>query len=313
MGTQDGAKNMKDRWDGLRPDAALAALYAAPYLVSEPVRQSVPFVFASPHSGRLYPARFMAKSRLSATQLRRSEDAFVDRLFAAATDLGAPAIAARFPRAFIDANRAPAELDPAMFEGVLPVNVDTPSPRVSAGLGVIPRVVRDGAEIYRDKLSPAEAAERLIRLYRPYHDTLAKLVGETRRRFGVAVVIDCHSMPSAAAVPDVVLGDRYGTAAAPELMHCAQQSFEEKGFTLAHNVPYAGGYTTQLYGRPVEGVHGLQIEINRALYLDEERVEPGPGFEEVRLRIADVLARLTAFAPAALRAPRARPMSWAAE
>lgn len=313
MGTQDGAKNMKDRWDGVRPDAALAVLYAAPYLVLEPVRQSVPFIFASPHSGRLYPAHFVAKSRLSATQLRRSEDAFVDRLFAAATDLGAPVIAARFPRAFIDANRAPAELDPAMFEGALPMDVDIPSSRVSAGLGVIPRIVRDGAEIYRDKLSPAEAAERLARLYRPYHAALAKLVAETRRRFGVAVVIDCHSMPSAAAAPNVVLGDRYGTAAAPELMQCVQQAFEHKGFTLARNVPYAGGYTTQLYGRPADGVHGLQIEINRALYLDEERVEPGPRFEEVRLRIADALARLTAVAPAALRAARAQPMSWAAE
>lgn len=303
----------KEGTDGRRADAVLATLYAAPYVVCEPARQSVPFIFASPHSGRLYPARFVAGSRLGAMQLRRSEDAFVDRLFAGAAALGAPMIAARFPRAYLDANRAPAELDPAMFEGALPVDVDTPSPRVSAGLGVIPRIVKDGSEIYRDKLSPAEAAERLARLYRPYHDALAALVAETRARFGAAVVVDCHSMPSAAAVPDVVLGDRYGTSAAPELMRHAQTSFEGRSFTTARNVPYAGGYTTQLYGRPAEGVHGLQIEINRALYLDEDRVEPARGFETVRERIADALAHLTAFQPAALHISSPRPLSWAAE
>jgi len=303
---------MADGGEGTTGDAALAALYAAPARISRPAEQAVPFVFASPHSGRLYPAGLAAASRLSPLLLRRSEDAFVDQLFGAAVGLGAPMIAARFPRAFVDANRAAGELDAAMFAGALTVPVDAPTPRVQAGLGVIPRVVRDGAEIYRDKLPAAEAGERLRRLYRPYHAALAALVAETRARFGVAVVIDCHSMPSAAAVPDVVLGDRYGTSAAPALLRHARQSFERQAFSVARNQPYAGGHTTELYGRPGEGVQALQIEINRALYLDEERLTQGARFEDVCTRIGDALAGLTALPLSALRAG-VEAMPWAAE
>jgi len=283
----------------------LAALYAEPFRLHRPFRQTVPFVFASPHSGRTYPASFVAMSRLSATNLRRSEDAFVDELFCGAVALGAPMIAARFPRAFLDANRAPAEIDTGMFEGALPVAVDTPSPRVAAGLGVIPRIVRDGAEIYRGKLVPRDAEERLARLYRPYHAALAKLVEETRAQFGVAVVIDCHSMPSAAAIPDVVLGDRYGMAAAPVVTRAAELAFESQGFSHARNAPYAGGYTTHLHGRRDRDVHALQVEINRALYLDEERIARGPHFELVHARLTEALTRLVALDPAAL-APHRR-------
>lgn len=278
----------------------LATLYAEPFRIHRPFRQTVPFVFASPHSGRAYPASFVAMSRLNATTLRRSEDAFVDDLFCGAVALGAPMIAARFPRAYLDANRAPAELDCAMFEGALPVAVDTPSPRVAAGLGVIPRIVRDGADIYRGKLNPKDAQERLTRLYRPYHDALAELIEETRAQFGVAVLIDCHSMPSAAAIPDIVLGDRYGMAAAPAVTRAAELAFEAQGFSHARNTPYAGGYTTHLHGRRERDVHALQVEINRALYLDEERIARGPHFEQVHARLNGVIARLVALEPAQL-------------
>jgi N-formylglutamate deformylase len=306
------------RPEGPRPDAAadatLAALDAEPCTIARPSRQRVPFIFASPHSGRLYPPSFVARSRLGAMALRRSEDAFVDDLITmAAVELGAPVIAARFPRAFLDVNRAPSELDAQMFDGALAMPVDAPSARVQAGLGVIPRVVRDGADIYRDKLDAREAGERLSKLYRPYHAALLDLVEETRAGFGAAVVVDCHSMPSAAAAPDIVLGDRYGIAAAPALIHHAQQAFELRAFTVARNVPYAGGYTTQLYGRPAHGVHGLQIEINRALYLDEERIVPGPRFMDVRLRIGEALGQLVAMPIAALAAAGARTLPWAAE
>ncbi len=303
---------MAEKAAGRAGDAALAALYAVPALVSRPAEQTIPFIFASPHSGRLYPAGFVASSRLSPLFLRRSEDAFADLLFGAAVALGAPMIAARFPRALVDVNRGPAELDAAMFDGPLTVPVDAPSARVQAGLGVIPRVVRDGAEIYRAKLAPVEAAERLERLYRPYHAALAGLVAETQARFGVAVVVDCHSMPSAATAPDVVLGDRYGTSAMPALVRHAQQSFELKAFMVARNQPYAGGHTTERYGRPADGVQALQIEINRALYLDEERVTPNANFDAVCARLGEVLASLTAMTPAALRAG-AQAMPWAAE
>jgi N-formylglutamate amidohydrolase len=278
----------------------LAALYAEPLRIHRPFRQTVPFVFASPHSGRVYPASFVATSRLGAVNLRRSEDAFVDELFCGAVALGAPMLAARFPRAFLDANRAPAEIDSTMFAGNLSVAVDAPSPRVTAGLGVIPRIVRDGAEIYRGKLPAAEAAKRLNGLYRPYHAALAALIDETRARFGVAVVVDCHSMPSAAAIPDIVLGDRYGMAAAPTLTRAAELAFENQGFSHARNAPYAGGYTTHIYGRRERDVHALQVEINRSLYLDEDRIAKGARFEQVYARLTEALAQLVSLDPAAL-------------
>ncbi|HEY7977215.1 MAG TPA: N-formylglutamate amidohydrolase [Rhizomicrobium sp.] len=304
--TRDGAKRADT---GGRQDPALESLYARGFDLFLPARQRVPFVFASPHSGRVYPRSFALASRLSPLGLRRSEDAFVDELFAGAVELGAPMIAARFPRAYLDANRAPGELDPAMFDGALTIPVDALGTRVNAGLGVIPRIVRDGAEIYRAKLPACEAEERLSRLYRPYHAALAAMLEETRARFGCAVLIDCHSMPSAAAIPDAVLGDRYGMAASHALMRRAEHDFERHGFTVARNTPYAGGYSTHVYGRPMLGHHALQIEINRALYLDEERIEPNARFADVTHRIGAALRDLTAIEPALLRATATRALA----
>ena len=301
--------------DGTEPDeddtraGGLESLADRPFDLVQPQRQRVPFVFASPHSGRVYTPAFAAASRLSAVGLRRSEDAFVDELFASATTLGAPMIAARFPRAFLDANRAASELDPAMFDGKLAVPVDPSGSRVNAGLGVIPRIVRDGAEIYRGKLPVGEAELRLSRLYQPYHRTVAKLLEQTRNLFGCAVLIDCHSMPSAAAIPDVVLGDRYGMSATYVLMRHVEVAFEHHRFSLRRNTPYAGGYSTHVYGRPMLGHHALQIEINRALYLDEERIERNAAFDNVARRISDVLRELTAIEPALLRPAGIRPLA----
>jgi N-formylglutamate deformylase len=275
-------------------DPVLAGLYREPFQIARPNEQTAPFVFASPHSGRIYPADFVAGSWLTPLALRRSEDAFVDELFESAVERGAPIISARFPRAFLDVNRAACELDNAMFDASLALEVAAPSARVAAGLGVIPRIVRDGAEIYRRKLSPAEADERLTRLYRPYHAALAGLVEETRARFGVAIVVDCHSMPGAAPTPEIVFGDRYGATASSALMRHAELAFEACGFSTARNTPYAGGYTTNLYGRRDQGVHAMQIEVNRTLYLNEERVERLARFEETRARLSEALGRLVA-------------------
>jgi len=265
-----------------------------PFRLDRPARQGVPFVFASPHSGRAYPDTLLARTRLDATTLRRSEDAFVDELFAGVAALGAPLLAAQFPRALLDVNRGMAEIDRAMFDGALRVKVDAPSPRVAAGLGVIPRIVRDGAEIYRAKLDSAEADARLEQLYKPYHAALAALMEETRARFGVAVLIDCHSMPSALAVPDIVLGDRYGASAAPAVTARAETAFLREGFTVTRNTPYAGGHTTVRYGKVASGFHALQIEINRALYLDEDRITKQPSFQAVRARLTRAMEYLTA-------------------
>jgi N-formylglutamate deformylase len=265
---------------------------AGPFRLERPARQTAPFVFASPHSGRSYPDSLLARTRLDATTLRRSEDAFVDELFAGAVGLGAPLLAAHFPRAFLDVNRGPAELDTGMFDGALGVPVDAPSPRVAAGLGVIPRIVRDGVEIYRGKLKSGEADARLEQLYRPYHLALAQLMEETRAHFGVAVLIDCHSMPSALSVPDIVLGDRYGASAAPALTAHAEAAFLREGFSVARNTPYAGGHSTVLYGRVASGCQALQVEINRALYLDEDRIAKRPSFDMVRVRLTRAIQTL---------------------
>jgi len=281
-------------------DASLAGLFVRPYRLQRPFEQRVPFVFASPHSGRLYPASFVSTSRLSPLGLRRSEDAYADELFSGAVALGAPMIAASFPRAFLDVNRAPGELDPSMFDAPLELPVEPPNARVNAGLGVIPRIVRDGAEIYAGKLAPLEAELRIGRLHRPYHAALSRLVEETLARFGAAVVIDCHSMPSAPGVPQIVLGDRFGVASSAGVTRHAERAFEDAGFHVARNAPYAGGYTTLLHGRPDSSIHALQIEINRSLYLDEERIELHSGFEAVRFRLNRALAGLTGIDPALL-------------
>src|ERR1700749_173486 len=289
-------------------DAVLSALHAHPFKIHRPDAQRVPFVFASPHSGRLYPASFVARSKLDPLSLRRSEDAYVDALFNGAVALGSPLIAARFPRACLDVNRAPSELDPAMFDGALGVHTDAPNARVNAGLGVIPRVIRDGAEIYRHKLSPAEARERIARLHEPYHAALARLIDETLQRFGVAILIDCHSMPSAASIPDIVLGDRFGASASPSIMRVAESAFERAGFSVARNTPYAGGHTTHLYGQRDNGVHALQIEINRALYLNEHNIAPGADFEMIQARLNEALRSLVAIDLDGLR-PTATPLA----
>jgi N-formylglutamate deformylase len=274
-------------------DPDLAALYARPFRLIRPPAQSVPFIFASPHSGRHYPVSLAAASRLDPLTLRRSEDAFVDQLFAAVGELGAPLLAAEFPRAFLDVNRGMGEIDAGMFSAPVGVAVDLPSARVAAGLGVIPRIVRDGADIYRGKLDPEEARQRLEKLYRPYHRTLELLVAETLAHFGAAVVVDCHSMPSGLNAPDIVLGDRYGASAAPALSRLAEEAFAREGLSVARNAPYAGGHTTMLYGRMGENCHALQIEINRGLYLDEDKITKKPGFENLKLRLTAALMRIT--------------------
>lgn len=255
-------------------------------------------VFSSPHSGRDYPPELLRQTRLNRLQLRLSEDAFVDELFADAPDHGAPLIAAIMPRAYVDLNRAPGELDPKLIEGVAD---PAPNPRVAAGLGVVPRVVAEGMAIYPGRIDAAEARRRIACFHAPYHAALERLLGDARDRHGLAVLFDCHSMPSdaaRAALPggrnsaDIVLGDRHGASAAAWVTDAVQRAFEEAGFIVARNAPFAGGYITQRFGRPAAGWHAVQIEIDRGLYLDEARIERGAGFEVTRRRIAAVVAGL---------------------
>ena len=268
--------------------------------IVEPHEAAIPFVFCSPHSGRDYPSDLLAATRLDGEAIRRSEDIFVDDLFAFAPALGAPLIRARFPRAYLDVNREPFELDPKMFAGNLPGFANTASLRVAGGLGTIPRIVAENEEIYRGMLPVAAALGRIEDIYRPFHDSLEALLLRTRDRFGLAILIDCHSMPSSVRAlpggrrPDIVLGDRYGTSASSRFVAMATTHLAAFGFDVARNKPYAGGFITEHYGRPGHGLHAIQVEINRGLYADESRFTPHHGFARLKEQLAAVLERFAA-------------------
>ncbi len=277
-----------------------------PIALRRPRAQSAPLVFSSPHSGRNYPPEFLAASCLDGETLRRSEDSFVEELFGAAPAFGAPLLHARFPRAYLDPNREPWELDPAMFADTLPPFANTASTRVREGFGTIPRLITGGTEIYRERLPFAAAEERVRTLYRPYHRTLAGLLAETRARFGFAILIDCHSMPSFEWIPgrpwsgrrpDIVLGDRFGRSCAPEVLEAVETVLKREGFAVERNAPFAGGFITAHYGRPEAGIHALQIEINRALYMDEPALEKHDGFAGLSQALARLIADLAQAAP----------------
>ena len=287
------------------------ATLEASHEVLAPSRQSLPLVFSSPHSGACYPDAFVAGSKLDRLSLRRSEDSFVDELFEAAPRLGAPLLKALFPRAYVDPNREPFELDPAMFSDPLPAYANTRSPRVVAGLGTIAKVVANGADIYRDKLSFEEALARIRGCYWPYHRALKDLLETTQARFGSCILIDCHSMPSAGGSAEVegdlasfdfVLGDCHGTACAPVVTDTVDGILAGLGYRVSRNLPYAGGFVTRHYGRPSTGVHALQIEINRALYMDESVIRRSAGLQRLAAELSGVIAALGALEPGHLKA-----------
>ena len=266
--------------------------------IVEPSQVTCPLVLSSPHSGSIYPRRFLESARLDAFALRRSEDAFVDDLFSGAAELGAPLLRARFPRAYLDLNREPFELDPRMFEGRLPGFVNTRSVRVAGGLGTIARVVGESQEIYARRLSVEEGLNRIERLYKPYHVALRFLLERAAAQFGFAVLIDCHSMPSVPAAGtagekrismDFVVGDRYGTSSDPHFVETLEQSVRQLAYVVRRNKPYAGGFITEHYGLPHKGIHAFQIEVNRALYMDEREMRRLASFTRVKQHVTDML------------------------
>ncbi len=277
----------------------------SPYALLMPAEQTAPVVFASPHSGRNYRADFVQAARLDAKGLRRSEDSFVDELFAGVPGTGAPLLCATFPRAYCDPNREPWELDPAMFADDLPSWVNTTSARVGAGLGTLARVVATGESIYRDKLPFSEAEYRVRSCWTPYHDRLAALLEQTRARFGACLLIDCHSMPAnggRGTAPDMVLGDAHGTACSGRVTSLVEQTLTSMGYAVRRNDPYAGGYVTRHYGRPREGVHALQIEIARSLYMDEACFARRPGFASLQTNLTVLATQLATHAQVLLAA-----------
>ncbi|TDL76267.1 N-formylglutamate amidohydrolase [Palleronia sediminis] len=262
-----------------------------------PRRRDTPFVFASPHSGRDYPAELLRESVLSPAALRSSEDAFIDRLFDAVPDFGAPLLSARLPRAWVDMNRAADELDPALIEGQ---RRGPHNPRIASGLGVVPRVVSGGRSIYRGKIGIEAARARIRQTWRPYHDALAGLIRDSRAHFGQAILIDCHSMPHEALDhvrvkgrrPDVVLGDRFGASADPDIVNAVEEVIAGAGLVVSRNAPFAGAFIAQHYGKPARGQHVIQIEFDRRLYMDEATLIPHEGYGTLKAAIDEIVARL---------------------
>jgi N-formylglutamate deformylase len=258
-----------------------------PFEIIEPAQPVGAVVFNSPHSGNIYPREFVASARLDLAALRRSEDAFVDDLFMGVVTRGYPLMRAHFPRCYVDVNREPYELDPRMFDGRLPSFANTRSMRVAGGLGTVARVVGDAQEIYDQRIPVDDALRRIEALYKPYHRALRRLVTRVHRNFGTVVLVDCHSMPSAGGSrddrprADFVLGDRYGTSCSPNVTDVVEMTLAELGYSVSRNKPYAGGFITEHYGNPPAGVHTLQLEINRALYMDERQYERSQNFSRL--------------------------------
>jgi N-formylglutamate amidohydrolase len=282
-----------------------------PFEVIEPAEITAPVVFNSPHSGRVYPRAFLAAARLDLSVLRRSEDSFVDELVSGVVGSGIPLMRAHFPRCYVDVNREPYELDPRMFEGRLPSFANTRSMRVAGGLGTVARVVGDAQEIYDRRLPVDDALRRIETLYKPYHRALRRLVTSVHRDFGAAILVDCHSMPSTAGAKDerpradVVIGDRYGTSCVTAVADLVEQTLRGLGYLVSRNKPYAGGFITEHYGNPAAGFHSIQLEVNRALYMDERRYEPVASFGRLAADLVGLAEQLAALPIEELRPYRA--------
>jgi N-formylglutamate amidohydrolase len=274
---------------------------APAFEIVEPAVWRAPVIFNSPHSGSRYPRSFLDASRIGLAALRRSEDSFMDEMISGLPEKGFPFAQVNFPRSYVDVNREPYELDPRMFNGRLPGFANTRSMRVAGGLGTIPRVVGDGQEIYRERIDVEDALSRIELLYKPYHRALRRLINKGHRLFGAVIVVDCHSMPSIGVTrdepqrPDIVIGDRYGTSCAAILADTIDETCSALGYSVGRNKPYAGGFITEHYGNPASGLHAVQIELNRAVYMDERRRERSMRFGQVIedfARLADALAAI---------------------
>jgi N-formylglutamate deformylase len=282
-----------------------------PFDILEPSRPAGAVIFNSPHSGSCYPREFLSTVQLDLATLRRSEDSFVDELFLGVVEVGFPLMRARFPRCYVDVNREPYELDPRMFNGRLPSFANTRSMRVAGGLGTVARVVGEAQEIYEQRIPIDDALRRIEGLYKPYHRALRRAVTKIHRAYGAAILIDCHSMPSASGSrderprADIVLGDRYGTSCAPIIADTIEQTMRACGYSVSRNKPYAGGFITEHYGNPSVGLHALQLEVNRALYMDERRFSRIAEFATVAAHLVTIARRLSEIPIEELRPYRA--------
>ena len=261
---------------------------------------SAPVVFASPHSGQVYPQQMVDLLTVPLSDLQRTEDAFVNELYADATMCGATLLSATYARGFVDLNRDARELDASMFHDGLPRLAGMPSARVKAGLGCLPRVGASGRDIYARQISRKDGEFRLEAVHDRYHAALQTEIETLKAEWADVFIIDCHSMPSRqpgrSNLPDIVLGDRFGSSCSAKLTSLAERRFRREGLSVTRNAPYAGGYTTRKYGRPRRGVHVLQIEINRALYMNEMDVQKSAQFDQTKHQVNRLIEDIIQFA-----------------
>ncbi len=282
-------------------EAKMLEAFEPALTVSAPAHWRSGVIFASPHSGRIYPESFVSRCDLPRLALRRNEDAFIDALFAPAPALGAPLLAANFPRCIVDVNRAPDEM-PRHWIGMAAKEpkkrrrAKTIAARADAGLGVIPTSLGESVPIYSEPISPEVAPARLQALYYPYHEALMELITAASLRFGSALLIDCHSMPGFAPMgtrrPDVILGDCFGQSCRLVTLQLLEGAFEKRGYNVARNYPYAGGFVTEHYGKPDSGIETLQIEINRDLYLNPITLKPKRGYDNLAKDIEQIIGEV---------------------
>jgi len=268
--------------------------YGAGHALARPELWRAGVVFASPHSGSIYPDAFIRSSKLSAHELRRNEDVYIDRLFASAVPTGAPFLRALFPRVIVDVNRAADELPMDWVEALGLESETQPSLRAAAGLGVVPTYLSETLPIYTNLPKPKDVQARIDRLYTPYHAALKAVLDESVARFGRALLVDCHSMPGFAPMgarrPDIILGDRFGVSCRPETLSHIRQSFARAGYSVGVNYPYAGGFTTTHYGKPADGIEAIQIEVNRDLYVNPVTLARKSGYERLQHDLRGIIA-----------------------
>ena len=261
------------------------------FIIKENIeKEKFPIIISLPHSGDNYYSEFIKSSLLDKDELCRAEDSFVDEIWDFSINEGYCYIKSTIPRIYVDLNRHPLELDPYLCSSDIPKFEQSKSLKVLSGIGVIPKVSNYGNDIYAEPLSREEIRKRLISYYFPYHRALKYMIKRLKNKFKDVLVIDCHSMPSSdvpkkSTFVDINLGNNYGLSISENIFNLIRSNFEKLGFIVEENIPYSGGFITQFYGNPSDGIHVLQLEINRSIFMDEKLFKKNRNIEQISKKI----------------------------